>query len=168
MDICLLSYWSILSRIPRLRAGRSAVRFPIQTRDFLLLQNVWTGCGVNLTCYSLGTRCSFPRGKAAGAWSWSVTYIYCPGYEWCEVYLYHPPSPNSWMVCTRKTFTFMSRTACSLLLHWLAQLRITANNWYHNILICLCEGLRKNRTWIYFVRTRCWPCTIEFDSTTQY
>jgi len=28
-----------------------------------------------LTCYPLGTRCSFPGGKAAGAWSWSATYI---------------------------------------------------------------------------------------------
>jgi len=30
----------------------------------------------------------FHQGKAAGAWRWPLTFIYCQGQEWVELYLY--------------------------------------------------------------------------------
>jgi len=31
----------------------------------------------------MGTRGSFPEGKAAGSWSWPLTSIYCQGQRMC-------------------------------------------------------------------------------------
>jgi hypothetical protein len=38
--------------------------------------------------YPMGTGCSFPGGKAAGAWSWPLTSIQCRGQECVELYLH--------------------------------------------------------------------------------
>jgi hypothetical protein len=63
-----LGRWvNITGIVTRLQAGRSGVRIPAGVRDFSLLQNVQNGSGVHLASYTMGTRCSFPGGKAARA-----------------------------------------------------------------------------------------------------
>jgi hypothetical protein len=41
----------------------------------LIYYRVQTGSGAHLASYPMGTRGSFPGGKAAGAWSWPLTSI---------------------------------------------------------------------------------------------
>jgi hypothetical protein len=38
----------------------------------------------------MDTRVSFASGKAAGAWSWTLTSIWCRGHECVELYLHSP------------------------------------------------------------------------------
>jgi hypothetical protein len=45
---------------------------------------------ISLVSYPVGTGGSFPRGKAAGAWSWPLTSIWCRGQEWVELYFHSP------------------------------------------------------------------------------
>jgi hypothetical protein len=45
----------------------SMVRFPAGARNFSLLHRVQNDSGAHPASYSMGTRCSFPGGKAAGA-----------------------------------------------------------------------------------------------------
>jgi hypothetical protein len=52
------------------------------------------GSGVHLASYPMGTRGSFPGGKAAGAWSWPLTSIKCRGPECMEIYLHSPNTPS--------------------------------------------------------------------------
>jgi len=40
--------------------------------------------------YPMGTRGSYPGGKAAGAWSWLLTSIYCRVQECVELHLHSP------------------------------------------------------------------------------
>jgi hypothetical protein len=47
----------------------SRVRFPAGAGDFSLPHRVRNGSGAHPASYPMGTRGSFPRGKAAGAWS---------------------------------------------------------------------------------------------------
>jgi hypothetical protein len=47
----------------------SRVRFPAGTGNFSLHHRVQNGSGAHPASYSVGTRGSFPGGKAAGAWS---------------------------------------------------------------------------------------------------
>jgi hypothetical protein len=56
-----------------LRAGWSRVRVPVRTGNFSLHHRVQTGSGAHPACYPMGTRGSFPGGKAARAWSWPLT-----------------------------------------------------------------------------------------------
>jgi hypothetical protein len=44
----------------------SGVRFPVRTGNFSLHHRVQTGPGAHSASYQMGTRCSFPGGKAAG------------------------------------------------------------------------------------------------------
>jgi hypothetical protein len=44
--------------------------------------------------YPMGTRGSFPGGKAAGSWSWPLTSIYCRGQECLELYLHSLIRPH--------------------------------------------------------------------------
>jgi hypothetical protein len=53
----------------------SRVRFPVGAGNFSLPHRVQTGAGAHLTSYPMRTRGSFPEGKAAGAWSWPLTFI---------------------------------------------------------------------------------------------
>jgi len=41
--------------------------------------DVQSSSGSHPASYSMGTRCSFPGGKAAGSWSWPFTSICCRG-----------------------------------------------------------------------------------------
>jgi hypothetical protein len=53
----------------------SRVRFPAGPGNFSLHHRVQNGFGAHPASYPLGTRGSFPGGKAAGAWSWPLTSI---------------------------------------------------------------------------------------------
>jgi hypothetical protein len=57
----------------------SRVRFPAGTGYFSPHHRVQNGSGAHPASYSTATRGSFPGGKAAGAWSWSLTSIWCRG-----------------------------------------------------------------------------------------
>jgi hypothetical protein len=56
---------------------------------------VQNGSGAHPAPYPMGTRGSFPGGKAAGACSWPLTSIEGRGQECVELYLH---SPNVLMV----------------------------------------------------------------------
>jgi hypothetical protein len=47
----------------------SRVRFPARAGNFSLQHHVQNGSGAHPASYPMGTRGSFPGGKAAGAWS---------------------------------------------------------------------------------------------------
>jgi hypothetical protein len=49
------------------------------TGNFSLHHRDHTGSGAHPTSYPMGTKGSFSGDKAAGAWSWSLTSIYCWG-----------------------------------------------------------------------------------------
>jgi hypothetical protein len=51
----------------------SLVRFPAGAGNFSLHHRVQTGSGAHPASYPMGTRGSFPGGKAAGARSWPLT-----------------------------------------------------------------------------------------------
>jgi hypothetical protein len=61
----------------------SRVRFPAGAGNFSLHHRVQNGSGAHPASYSVGTMGSFPGSKAAGAWSWPVTSIYCRGRRMC-------------------------------------------------------------------------------------
>jgi hypothetical protein len=51
----------------------SRVRFPAGAGNFSLHHRVQTDTGAYPASYPMGTRGSFPGGKAAGLWSWPLT-----------------------------------------------------------------------------------------------
>jgi hypothetical protein len=53
----------------------SRVRFPEGTGNFHLHHRVQKGSGFHPASYPMGSRGSFPDGKAAGAWNWPLTSI---------------------------------------------------------------------------------------------
>jgi hypothetical protein len=53
----------------------SRVRFLAGAGNFSLHHRVQNGSGVHPASYTMGTRGSFPGGKAAGVWSWPFTSI---------------------------------------------------------------------------------------------
>jgi hypothetical protein len=53
----------------------SRVRFSAEAGDFSLHHSVQIGSGAHPASYPMGTRGSFPGGKAAGVWSWPLTSI---------------------------------------------------------------------------------------------
>jgi hypothetical protein len=54
-------------------AGWSGVWIPAGAGNFALHHRVQTGSGAHPASYPMGTRGSFPGGKAAGAWRWPFT-----------------------------------------------------------------------------------------------
>jgi hypothetical protein len=58
------------------------VRFLVETIGFPLLHSFQTGYGTHAASYRNCIRDSFSGGKAAGAWSWLLTSIYCRGQEY--------------------------------------------------------------------------------------
>jgi hypothetical protein len=58
-----------------LRVGWSGVRVPVGAGNFH--SRVQTFSGAYPASYPTGVRGSFPVGKAAGAWSWPLTSIWC-------------------------------------------------------------------------------------------
>jgi len=73
------------STVTRTRAGWSEVRVPVGAGNFSPHYRVRNGSGAHPASYPMGTRDSFPGGKAAGAWSSSLTSIWCRGQEWVEL-----------------------------------------------------------------------------------
>jgi hypothetical protein len=59
----------------RLQVGWSGGRVPAGAGNFSLHHRVQTGSGGHPASYPLGTRGSFPGGKAAGEWNWPLTSI---------------------------------------------------------------------------------------------
>jgi hypothetical protein len=57
----------------------SRIRFLERAGNFSLHHRVQNGSGAHPASYPMGIRCSFPGGKAAGAWSWPLTSIWCRG-----------------------------------------------------------------------------------------
>jgi hypothetical protein len=53
----------------------SGVEFPAGAGNFSLNHRVQNGSGAHPASYPMGTKSSFPGGKAAGAWSWPLTSI---------------------------------------------------------------------------------------------
>jgi hypothetical protein len=52
-----------------------AIRILATAGNFSLRYRVQTGSGAHPASYPMGTRGSFRGGKAAGAWSWPLTFI---------------------------------------------------------------------------------------------
>jgi hypothetical protein len=46
--------------------------------------------GAHPAFYPMGAMGAFPGGKAAGAWGWPLTSIWCRGQERMELYLHSP------------------------------------------------------------------------------
>jgi hypothetical protein len=57
----------------------SRVRFPAGAGNHSLHHRVQNSSGAHPASYPMGTRGSFPGGKAAGAWSWPLSSISCRG-----------------------------------------------------------------------------------------
>jgi hypothetical protein len=53
----------------------SRIRFPAGAGNFSLHHRVQNGSETHPASYPVGTRVSFPGGKAAGAWCWPLTSI---------------------------------------------------------------------------------------------
>jgi hypothetical protein len=53
----------------------SRIRFSAWAGHFSLHYRVQNGSGAHRASYPMGTRVSFPGGKAAGAWNWPLTFI---------------------------------------------------------------------------------------------
>jgi hypothetical protein len=84
------------------------VRFPAGAGSFSLHHRVQNGSGAHPASYQMGTGDSFPRDKAAGAWSWPLTSS-AEVKEWMELYLHSPNTP-SWrgaQLKHRDNFTFL-------------------------------------------------------------
>jgi hypothetical protein len=73
----------------------SRVRFSAGAENFSLHHRVQNVSGAHPASYPMGTRGSFPGGKAAGAWSWPLTSILCRGQVCVKLYL-HSPNTSSW------------------------------------------------------------------------
>jgi len=72
----------IRSYLPCLEAV-SSIRNP-QTHHAVV-----TGSEFHPASYPTDTEGLFPGGKAAGAWSWPLTSLYCRGQKCVELYLHH-------------------------------------------------------------------------------
>jgi hypothetical protein len=84
------------------------VRFPAEAGNFSLHYRIQNGSGTHPASYPIGTRGSFPGGKAAGPWSWPLISISCRAQRMSGTI---PPLPNrpSWrdnQLKHRDYFTF--------------------------------------------------------------
>jgi hypothetical protein len=76
------------------------------------LHRVQNGSGAHPASYPMGTRGSFPGGKAAGAWSLPLTSIWCRGEECVELYL-TPPIRLHGMVLSAKGQLYLYLIRCT-------------------------------------------------------
>jgi hypothetical protein len=49
-----------------------------------------TSSGAHPASFSMSPGGSFTVGEAAGAWSWPLTYNYCQGQEYVDLFIYTP------------------------------------------------------------------------------
>jgi hypothetical protein len=80
----------------------SRVRVPAGAGNFSLHHPVQNGSGAHPASYPLGTRGSFPRGKAVGAWSWPLTSNLMPRSKNEWTYTSTPPVCLHGMVLSKK------------------------------------------------------------------
>jgi hypothetical protein len=78
--VSLVSCWSRDSSVGialgyGLDGRGSRVLFPAGAGNFSVHHRVQNGYGAYPASYRMGTRGSFPGGKAAGVWSWPLTSI---------------------------------------------------------------------------------------------
>jgi hypothetical protein len=88
-ESALFKLWLVISDLVDLSRGSSIgialgyglddrdsrVRVPARGTDSSLHHHVQHGSGAHPAVYPMGTRSSFPGGKAAGPWSWPLTSI---------------------------------------------------------------------------------------------
>jgi len=87
-----------------LGAGWSGFLVPVGAGNFSLHEVVQTGSGTHPASYPMGTRGSFPGGKAAREWSWTLTSPYSAEVKECvELYLH-----------SLTLFVDQNETCCSL------------------------------------------------------
>jgi len=80
-----------------LRAVWSGVRVPVGAENFPPHPRVHTGSGTHPASCPVDTRGSFPRSKAAGAWSWPLNFYLVPRSRMRGA---TPPLPHyAFMVC---------------------------------------------------------------------
>jgi hypothetical protein len=84
----------------------SRVRFPAGTGNFSFQKGVQNGSRAYPAPYPMGTRGSFPGGKAIGAWSWLLTSIQYRGQECVALYIHSPDTPSWRGVQVRKAQRF--------------------------------------------------------------
>jgi hypothetical protein len=72
----------------------SGARVSAGAGNFSFHHRVQTGSGTHPASYPMGSRGSFPGGKAAGSSSWPFTTILCRGKESVELYLHSPNTPS--------------------------------------------------------------------------
>jgi len=71
---------SVVSVVTGLLGGRSGLQSPAGAREFSVLQNIQTGCGAHLApSQYVGLTVLILGDKAAGAWSWPLTFIQSRG-----------------------------------------------------------------------------------------
>jgi hypothetical protein len=63
----------------RITCWTAEIRLPAGARDFCLLNSVQTGSEALPASYPMGTGVSFRGSKAAAAWNWPLTSIWCRG-----------------------------------------------------------------------------------------
>jgi hypothetical protein len=76
-----------------LQAERLGVRVPAGAANFSLHHRIQTDSGAHPASCPMGTRGSFPGGKATRAWSWPLTSIYYRGQRMSEAI--HPLPQNA-------------------------------------------------------------------------
>jgi hypothetical protein len=108
------------------------VRVPAEAGNFSLNHRIHTASGTHPASYPVGSRGSFPGGKAVGAWSWPLTssaevecvevYLSSPStLSWRGVQLkqrnyftlYPLPFNRSFHTCSAYSFTISVRCNCS-------------------------------------------------------
>jgi hypothetical protein len=105
----------ILGSMTRWRAGRSGNRTPAGAINLSLLQNVQTGPWTYPASDLMRNEVSFPGGKAARAWCWTLTFITVP-----RLRVIRPISP--FLLCA--FMAFIRTNSCifsavlKLKLHW--------------------------------------------------
>jgi hypothetical protein len=72
----------------------TVIRFLAGAGNFSLHHRVQNGSGAHPASYPMGTRGSFPGGKASGAWSWPLTPSSAEVKERVQLYLRSPNTPS--------------------------------------------------------------------------
>jgi hypothetical protein len=83
----------------------SRVRLPAGAGHFSLHHHVQNGSGAHPASYPLGTRGSFPGGKATGACSWPLTAVWCRGQRMSGAILLLPQYPSMAWCSVKSTGT---------------------------------------------------------------
>jgi hypothetical protein len=88
MYLRLFNFCGSVRILTKLQTGRAEKLDLISGggRDYSLCLRVQICSGARPAFYSMSTRGSFYRGKAAGAWSWPLVSICCQGWKFVKLY----------------------------------------------------------------------------------